>query len=101
MRSGDIEITRRDSSAGGSYEAIENGGNSVGELIYDRLGNDVIVAKHTEVDKSHRGRGIAQRLVAKLVADARTGGEKIRPRCSFVRSQFDAHPEWGDLRLPD
>ena len=100
MQSGDIEIKRRDSPHGGRYEAIANDGHVIGELLYDRTGDDVIVAKHTAVDTPHRGRGIARCLVAKLIADARANGDKVRPRCSFVRSQFDAHPEWGDLRLP-
>ncbi len=100
MHTKDIAFTRRDSPRGGRYEAIANSANVIGELIYDRTGDNVIVAKHTEVDEAHRGQGIAKRLVGKLIADARANGDTIRPRCSFVRAQFDAHPEWNELRAP-
>lgn len=82
---------------GGRYEALAGGGRILGELLYDRAPDNVIVARHTEVDPSARGKGIARQLVEQLVADARADGAKILPRCSYVRSRFEAHPEWSDL----
>jgi predicted GNAT family acetyltransferase len=40
---------------------------------------------------------VAARLVEALVADARTEGFKIEPKCSYVAASFTRHPEWGDL----
>jgi uncharacterized protein len=100
MKTNGIEITRTDSPDGGRYEAITRAGRIIGELSYDRKPDDTIVAKHTEVDPSERGKGIARQLVERLVADARAEDARILPRCSYVRSRFDAHPEWSDLLKP-
>jgi hypothetical protein len=45
-----------------------------------------------------RGRGIAGKLVQAMAADARTQGFRIVPRCPYVASWFDRHPEEADLR---
>jgi predicted GNAT family acetyltransferase len=51
----------------------------------------------TFVPASMRGRGIAALLVDRLIADARSEGFRIRPRCSYVEWAFAQHPEWSDL----
>ena len=95
MKTNSIEITRTDTLHGGRYEAVTRVGRIIGELTYDRAPDDIIVAKHTEVDVSERGKGIARQLVERLVADARTEDAKILPRCAYVRSRFESHPEWS------
>jgi predicted GNAT family acetyltransferase len=97
MKTNGIEIARTDSPHGGRYEAVNRAGNIIGELTYDRAPDDTIVARHTEVDVSERGKGIARQLVEQLVADARAEDAKILPRCSYVRSRFESHPEWSDV----
>ena len=39
-----------------------------------------------------------QALVRRLIADARERDLLIVPACSYVRAQFDRHPDWADLR---
>jgi uncharacterized protein len=97
MTTNGIEISRTDSPNGGRYEAVTRAGKIIGELTYDRAPGDIVVAKHTEVDVAERGKGIARQLVERLVADARAEDAKILPRCSYVRSRFEAHPEWSDV----
>jgi len=56
-----------------------------------------IIAKHTRVPDAMRGRGVALKLVQRLVSDARANGWRIEPRCSYVRAQAERHPEWADV----
>ena len=93
----DIEIRREDGPARGRY-VVDLGDGAEAELTYGREEPGIIVADHTYVPRSHRGRGIAERLVQAAVADARGEGTRIRPACVFVLAQFRRHPEWADLR---
>ena len=56
-----------------------------------------LIADHTYVPGPLRGQGIAKRLVARLVDDARNADLKIVPICAFVRMEKEKHPEWGEL----
>jgi uncharacterized protein len=89
-------ITHLDEGAEGEYQACVADSASVGRLTYVRHG-DVLVAEHTLVPPEIGGRGIAARLVEALIADARAGGWKIEPQCSYVAAAFERHPEWTDL----
>ena len=51
----------------------------------------------TYVPPEARGKGIAQKLVEALVADAREQGFTIDPACSYVYALFKRHPEWADV----
>jgi predicted GNAT family acetyltransferase len=63
-----------------------------------RGGPGIIVADHTYAPGSMRGTGVALALVQRLIADARERDLLIVPACSYVRAQFDRHPDWADLR---
>lgn len=69
-----------------------------GEMTYVRRDAATIVADHTGVPSHYRGQGIAEKLVATAMADARARGQRIVPVCSYVVAQFRRHPEWADLR---
>jgi len=69
-----------------------------GEMTYVRRDAGTIIADHTGVPTQYRGQGIAEKLVATAMADARDKGQKIVPVCSYVAVQFRRHPEWADLR---
>jgi len=66
---------------------------------YHRSG-DVIRMHHTEVPAALEGRGIAGQLVRAALAYAAANGLKVEPRCSYVRSYMQRHPETHAL-LPD
>ena len=68
------------------------------ELTYRKRDEATIIAAHTFVPPSFRGHGLAEKLVNRLIADARRLGLKIEPLCSYVAAQFRRHPEWVDLR---
>ena len=90
-------ITRHDSGDHGEYRAAVPGSDAIGRLTYQRRGS-TLVADHTLVPPEIGGKGVAARLVAALIADAREAGDKIVPQCSYVEAAFRRHPEWSELR---
>jgi uncharacterized protein len=89
-------ITHVDEGASGEYQARVTDSTAFGRLTYVRRAN-VLTAEHTLVPPEIGGRGIAAKLVEALIADARAGGWKIEPQCSYVDAAFKRHPEWSDL----
>ena len=67
------------------------------ELTYTHCGEGLVSADHTLAPESLRGTGVAAALVDRLVADARRGGYKIIPLCSYVSARYEKHPEWHDV----
>lgn len=96
-----VEIVRIDQGKAGEYHAHIPGSDKVGRLTWiareDARGT-VRAAEHTLVPRELEGRGIAGKLVAALIDDARTQGFRIDPVCSYVAAQFKRHPEWADLQ---
>ncbi|GGD71328.1 GNAT family N-acetyltransferase [Croceicoccus mobilis] len=93
----ELKITRDDGETGGEYRAHPEDTNHIGRLTYKKRG-DVLIAEHTLVPPAIGGRGIAARLVERLVEDARAEGKTIVPQCSYVDAAFRKHPEWADLK---
>src|SRR3954454_2871756 len=58
---------------------------------------DVLTFFHTEVDDRFEGQGIGGSLVAGVMDLLRDNGQRIVPRCSFVRDYMREHPETHDL----
>ena len=98
----DLTITRHDHATGGEYRAHVPGTETVGRLTWVDArpgeGGGVKVADHTLVPPEIGNRGIAAKLVERMIADARAEGFKIHPLCSYVAVAFKRHPEWGDLQ---
>lgn len=93
----EITITREMDARRGRYVAKIASAVSEAELTFRREQPDVLVAEHTGTPVALRGRGIATRLVERMVADARREGFRIRPRCPFVIALFSQHPDWSDV----
>lgn len=67
-------------------------------LTYVRVSDTHWIADHTFVPVPWRGDDIAQRLVQRLIADARAAGAKISPTCWFVADEFKRmSPAWDDV----
>jgi len=92
-----VTITAHGNEDAGEYHAHVQGYEAFGRLTWVRRG-DVRVADHTIVPPEIGGRGVAEKLVEALVADAREQGFRIKPTCSYVAAAFDKHSEWADLR---
>ena len=67
------------------------------ELTYSILSPTRIIADHTGVPEAERRNGIGERLVAKMVEDARVEGVKITPLCPFVNALRQKNPAWSDV----
>lgn len=107
IHSGDaVTITHHAQGQGGKYVAHVEGEEHQGTLEWEpqtglpqqRVASDVRVATHTVVPQAIGGRGVAARLVQRLIADAREQGFRIVPQCSYVEKKFDENPDWADLR---
>jgi predicted GNAT family acetyltransferase len=65
-----------------------------------RLDAGRIVFTHTEVDDAFEGQGVGGQLVRGALDDVRGRHLQVVPRCPFVRSFIDRHPEYTDLLEP-
>jgi predicted GNAT family acetyltransferase len=92
------ELELLDVPALGRYEA-RIGTELAGWVDYRRIGSR-FVAIHTEVPDAFGGRGIASRLVGRVIADARAAGERISPLCPLFAAHFERHPEDADVLAP-
>ena len=49
---------------------------------------------HTEVDSEFSGKGLAGTLAQHAIVDTIDRGRAIVPRCSFIKSWLDKHPDY-------
>lgn len=87
-------IDVRDNPAEQRFEARLDA--ALAQLQY-RLEGPVLVLHHTEVPPALEGRGIAGRLVATAMDQARARGLRVRPLCTYVQAWLQRHPECADL----
>tara|TARA_R110000868_G_scaffold8212_1_gene42940 strand:- start:996 stop:1280 length:285 start_codon:yes stop_codon:yes gene_type:complete len=87
-----------------SYKAVwEN--KAEGQFIYEEEGKKLafmdllltdsgkLVIKHTEVDPSQEGKGIAKKLLEEVASFARANNYKILPVCPFAKNVMYKYPE--------
>jgi NAD+ kinase len=72
------------------------GGEVAGVLHYRRHG-DRVELMHTEIEQSFEGQGLASRLAAAALEDARGRATPVIATCPFVLGYLDRHPEYHDL----
>jgi predicted GNAT family acetyltransferase len=89
-----VEITLNEAEQ--RYEARVDG-ELAGLAAFQRDG-DRIVFTHTEVDDRFEGQGIGSQLARHALDDVRARGDlRVVPRCPFIRSWIEKHPEYADL----
>ena len=91
-------VRHEDNGSSGRYSVALPGIQGEAELTWRAAGPGTLVADHTYAPPAMRGSGAAGALVDRLVQDARSKGLRIVPACSYVRIQFDRHPDWADVR---
>lgn len=89
-------VEREEDEFGGRY-VIRLAPGDEAEMTFRKSGANTLVIDHTGVPPAYRGRGIAELLVRRMIADARADDSRIMPLCSYVIAQFRRHPEWSDL----
>lgn len=92
-----VEISYEETETKGRYIARITGVAGEGELTTSKVSEVLIIADHTHVPETMRGRGVAGALAERLIADARAKGQRVVPLCPFVRVQSMRHPEWADV----
>lgn len=73
-----------------------DGEREVGECELSIKG-DTWTIVHTGVRRSYEGRGIASRLVLKIVEEARKRKVKVRPLCTYAVRMLTGKEEYRDL----
>ncbi|MDD8055163.1 MAG: GNAT family N-acetyltransferase [Thomasclavelia ramosa] len=76
--------------------AAYDDGKFIGESTYSKS-DKLWIIDHTFVEGNYGGQGIATKLVAKLVDEARKGGIKIIPLCPFAKREFELKEEYLDV----
>lgn len=83
------------------YLAVKDN-KTIAQLLFTPLpGKDAVSIDSIFVDKDYRGQGIAGKILAKAVLDAKKDGKKIKPICSFARAAFLRNPEYQKIRYRD
>ncbi|MEM6974117.1 MAG: GNAT family N-acetyltransferase [Pseudomonadota bacterium] len=92
-----VVIERHVEGSKGRYVARVEGQDGTGALTYSIASPTLVIADHTAVDDSLRGRGVALALAARFVEDARSEGFRIVPLCPFLNAERRKHPDWAEV----
>ena len=70
----------------------------IGECTFSKA-KDFWIIDHTFVEKDYEGQGLAKKLVAELVDQARNNNVKIMPLCPYAKREFEKREEYSDVLL--
>lgn len=84
----------QDNTTESRYEAHVDGEVAFVEYV---MSKDGLILSHTEVPKSLRGHGVAQKLVRGILDRLRDEERTMVPLCPFVLSYVKRHPEYLDV----
>lgn len=71
-------------------------GDQIGECEFS-VSENVWMITHTGVRSEYGGRGIAKKLVLKVIESARTNNAKIVPICSYAEKLMSGKEEFKDV----
>jgi uncharacterized protein len=91
-----MKIKREEHGKNGAFY-IEQEGEWVAEMTYQREGLRKIVIDHTAVSKELKGRGIGRSLVEAAVKFARGKNLLIKPTCPFVKKVLESSEDYEDV----
>ncbi|WP_249869073.1 GNAT family N-acetyltransferase [Oceanobacillus saliphilus] len=69
-----------------------------GEVTFTRAGNHILIIDHTGVETAHRGQGLAEELVRKVVDKAKREELKIMPLCPFAKKEFEKNVAYQEFQ---
>lgn len=78
------------------YLANEEG-NSIAEVTFPTVKEQVVNVNHTYVDDSLRGQGIAGQLMEELVQQLKAENKKAVLSCSYAVKWFEKNKQYEDL----
>ena len=76
--------------------AAYNRGKQIGECEYSPS-NDRWIISHTFVEPAFEGKGIAKKLVLKVIEAARSKGVKVLPLCPYAKKMMAGKEEFKDV----
>ena len=102
MADAETDVTVTDNADAHRFEARghEPGGDKLLGFAEYRLDGGSMVFTHTQVADEAEGRGVGSALATFGLDDARTRGLTVVPKCPFIRSYIERHPEYADLLAP-
>lgn len=77
------------------YIGDEN--SPIAKIVFNLNENNDLVVQSTKVDDSLRGKGIAGKLLSKVVELARQENKKIIPVCSYAVKVLNSSDEYMDV----
>ncbi|MEM8707555.1 MAG: GNAT family N-acetyltransferase [Actinomycetota bacterium] len=90
-----MEHEVRDNPDRQRYELVVDG--DIVSIADYHVRDGSIVVPHVETDPAHRGQGMADRLMAGVLADLRATDRTIVPLCPFAAAYIRERPEEQDL----
>jgi NAD+ kinase len=72
-------------------------GGEVAGVLHYRRSDGLIELQHTEIDAAYEGRGLASRLAAAALDEARARHTPVEVTCPFVTGWLQRHPEYADV----
>lgn len=91
-------MTYQFEEAENSFILKDDNNNQVGEVTYSRAGEKLLIIDHTGVNDDHRGQGLAEQLVLKVVEKAKNEGLKIMPLCPFAKLEFERKEAYREVQ---
>lgn len=92
------DLVISDNRAQGIYEA-KIGDETVAGIVYGRTGSHVTILA-TNVFPQHRGKGIAGRLLGRVLDDLKEQNATATVRCPFATTYLASHPEHRSVLAP-
>lgn len=91
-----VDVQVRDNPSANRYEARIDG-ELAGYAAYE-VYDDLIVFTHTLVEDGYEGNGVGSALARAALDDVRDeDSRRVVPKCSFIKSWIDKHPDYRDL----
>ena len=96
--SGADRFALADNPASARYELTVDG--ELAAWAEYRRQDNALRFTHTEVREAYEGQGLASRLAAFALDDARRKGLRAVPQCPFMARYVERHAEYADLVAP-
>jgi thiamine-phosphate pyrophosphorylase len=86
-----MDVQKQDTAKGHRFVIETDAGEA--ELTLVRAGDNIFNANHTFTPTALRGQGVAGKLYAAMIADAKSEDYKIIPGCPYIEVKFKRHPK--------
>ena len=92
-----MEIKHVEKGGRGGFLVRDEDGKRIAEMTYVAAGDSAFIIDHTEVDRSLRGQGVAEKLLDAAVKHARDNKLNIHATCQFALKKLQEGDEFKDV----